>query len=211
MNTEGTIYTPDELEYFELIKWTIDYTENIRKNGNDADRRAADNYLKEYHDTEAKIRSFAKIRTEHLRELEKDENRHKDEYHDVICQKCKSSFALKPVGEQKNKQGYMCNTFLCPHCKENFCNWIPISNKGKIELGVLVMEDMKKNHEPEHKIIKLKKTNDDLKEAMKASDETNKIRENAAKDVEKIVKEQVVHLIAYRHKILNGNKPMELN
>ncbi len=155
---EETEFTSEELEYLELVKWVIDYTKKRLNNGNEDDRKTAEKCLIEYHDTEAKVRTFAKMRTKHLREVEIENNRHKDEFHEVRCSKCKSVFALKPVGEQKNKQEYLCNTFLCPHCKESFCNWVPISDRGKVELGELVLEAMKKNKEPQDKIKAYKKS-----------------------------------------------------
>lgn len=207
---EETIYTKDEQELFDLLKWTIDYMQNFPFI-NDEDKKTADDYIRAYKDTEELVIKLANKRFEKLNKMEEENNKNLNIYHDVTCPKCNFFTALKPVGQKVNKGGYNCPTFDCPKCGTNFSNNLPILVSEKIRLGEAVIKLMQKDKLPLARIKAFKDSNDNLRVAVKAVEKDNAEALRLHKELAEYVNKNIVELTAYKHRVLTGNNKIELN
>lgn len=174
---EEISYTQNEEELLELLDFMIGLIKpklSIWKKVRTQKKEALAQFITL---KEATIQN-AKARQKAFDEIDRDINFSKNEYHEVTCTTCKFYTALLPAGEMKNKLGYNCNKFICPKCKTEFTDEMPVLEKDIIKYAEQMIKICKKSGMPADQIKDIVHKNEDLRDAIiKSEEEREKIFE----------------------------------
>lgn len=207
---EEVVYTSDELEFLELLKWFIEFSSNFHCHS-EADDKARIDAIEGYKIMETEVLSLAKSRTKFNKELADEKLKYKGEYLDVACTKCKYFTALKPKGEKVGDHGFIYAVYECPKCKTDFSIFLPIATEDRHKVGEMLLKKMRKKKVDRAKIEKFETSLNNAKAASK-----NLLERNA--DIQKFydkhqqdIAESIVNFMTSKHNFLSGGKNMEIN
>ncbi len=207
---EEEIYTDDEKELFELLKWTIEVSTNFPQLSEN-DKKAAEANVEEYEGIKEGLISLAISRNKFYKETEANKLRHLLEYKDVTCTQCKFFTALKPVGEKVGDEGFSYAVYECPKCGTKFSENLPIHSEDRIKAGEILIKKMRKKkvakddiENLEKAIEKMRETNKDVE--VKTAD-LLKLYDDHAKDVSDLIVKFMVH----KQNVSTGSKDTNIN
>src|ERR1700722_8034908 len=102
---EKNVFTDDERELFDLLKWTIEFLKTLPIES-DAAKEMVEGKILNYEAFSNHVIEFANKRFQFLKGLEEYKKETKFMYQDVACSECNFFTSLKPFGEVKNFLGY---------------------------------------------------------------------------------------------------------
>ena len=215
---EEEIYTEDEKELLELVKFFKDYIKDVIPE-NDEQIKLVDERKKYYKTIEDDVIHFANERFEDLKVKSPDVKQEMTIYKEVTCTKCNFYTALLPKGEEKATNGFTYFYFICPKCKTKFGDASPNTMREQAANAASVC-DYLTSKGPGGKInyvrlqinkIKLDALSDS---SLKFIEEVKKLDERIAKAKEqhgkfaKMVREEVIQMAVIKHKIITGNNTL---
>ena len=107
--------------------------------------------------------------------------------------------------------GYLCNLFLCPKCKTRFTDETPIFDWDIVNFTEQMIKKAGKLGMPAEQLKHAEKCNETLKQAQIALEEENAAELKIYEDRAEFTSKLIIELTAYKHQILSGNKPADMN
>ena len=207
---EEEIYTEDERELLELLKWTIEVTTNY-PHPTEKDKKTAEENIKGYKDVEHLVVSMANGRTKTLKGIEEQKYRHLNDYEDVKCSNCNFIAALKPIGEKVGDHGFKYAVYVCPKCGNEFSQNLPIFSEDRIKAGEILLKLMRKKKAPYEAIKALEDSIERLKITTKDVEVKTAELLKLYADHAEYVSDNIVRFTTYKQNVLSGSQDTSVN